>query len=905
MHVMTHRNTMTKPVHSRHIDEMFALLSSSRHGLTHDESLARLERYGPNLLPQPKPPSLATLFIRQFASPLIYILIAAALLSMVVQDWSDALFIGAVLVINALIGTLQERSAGRAATALQHLVPSQCRVLREGETYEIPSSGLVPGDIILLESGDRIPADIRLVSENGLRVDESLLTGESIAVSKNPQSTWPENASIGDRANMLFAGTMVDRGRALGLVVDTATATELGKISQEVLEQEPSRPPLMVRMESLSRWISVAMSGVILAMVAVAIMRGMPIIETILFGVALAVAAIPEGLPVAITVALAVALQRMAKRHVIIRKLVAVEALGSCTIIAADKTGTLTINRLTATRVVTPDEHIWEIGGKGLEPEGSFIHVGGGPSEEERSLLERICRASVLAGNEGFLGRRDGSWSSHGDAVDVALLVMAHKAGIVKAEELNNYPQLADVPFESGRLFAASLNNVEGQPTAFVKGGLERILPMCSHMATAAGSMPVSQTQIEQQAYSLSNSGFRVLAVASGPIELEPGQTFSEEHLQRLTLLGLIGMEDPLREEAKSAIRQCREAGVRVAMVTGDHPDTAFSIAKALEIARERSDIVTGPELHACRDTAELDAIVKRISVFARVEPQQKFEIVRSLLRDGHFAAVTGDGANDAPALNAASVGVAMGQSGTDVARETADIIITDDNISSIVAGIEEGRIAYANIRKVVFLLFATGGAELVLCTLTLLAGMPLPLVAVQLLWLNLVTNGIQHVGLAFEPAEGDELRRRPRPPGEAVFNRPMIEQVGLSSLVMGAVAFGYFAWLSSHGIALEEARNHTLLLMVLFENVHVFNCRSETRSLFSHSPMRNSMLLSVVVSALLIHVMAMHLPGLNSLLGIGPIGLSHWWLPLLLAMTAFLPVELLKWLRRRRLEKG
>jgi len=642
------------------------------------------------------------------------------------------------------------------------------------------------------------------------------------------------------------------------------------------------------------------MSAVILVMVVVAVLRGMPIVETILFGVALAVAAIPEGLPVAVTVALAVALQRMVRRHVIIRKLVAVEALGSCTVIAADKTGTLTINRLTATRITTPDSHLWEIGGKGLEPEGSFFCIGGSPSSDDRALVERICRAAVLAGNEGFLGRRNGSWSTHGDAVDIAMLVMAHKAGIVQIEEMNSSPQLAAIPFESGRLFAAGLNEVAGQPTVFVKGGLERVLPMCSHMDTATGSAPLDPGRVEQQAAELSSNGFRVMAVASGPVLLEGGQSFSEEHLHELTLLGLIGMEDPLREEAKAAIEKCHAAGIRVAMLTGDHPDTAFAIARELGMAQTRSDVVTGQQLHACEGTESFDALVRKAPVFARVEPQQKYEIVQSLLRDGHFAAVTGDGANDAPALNAANVGVAMGKSGTDVARETADIIITDDNIASIVAGVEEGRIAYANIRKVVFLLFATGGAELVLCTLTLLAGLPLPLVAVQLLWLNLVTNGIQHVGLAFEPAEGDELRRSPRPPGEAVFNRIMIEQVALASLSMGAVAFGYFSWLMAQEATLEEARNLTLLLMVLFENVHVFNCRSESRSLLSHSPMRNRMLVGVVASALLIHVGAMHLPGLNGLLGIAPIAMESWWLPLVLALTAFLPIELLKWWRRR-----
>jgi len=873
-----------------------AVLSACRaslHGLGRDEAAARLERYGPNALPESKPPGIGLVFLRQFKSPLIYVLLVAALLSLAIREWSDAGFIAAVLLINGIIGAIQEFSAQRAATALRSLVTTRARVLREGDSYEINARDVVPGDIVLLESGDRIPADVRLLASHDLEIDESLLTGESLAILKDAGLVLTADTVLGDRRNMLFAGSMVVRGRGRGVVVATALETELGHIAASVLGKAPTKAPLLIRMERFTNRIAVIIAVAAIIMAAAALYQGMPLAEIFLLAVALAVSAIPEGLPVALTVALAIGMRRMARRSVIVRKLVAVESLGSCTFIATDKTGTLTVNQLTVRTIAFPGSEPWSVTGSGAVPEGSIVTPRGTPSAAELALLERLCEAAVLA-NDGFLGRRNEGWTHHGDAVDVAMLVMAHKAGITRAEALNAAPEIATIPFESERLFCASLNAPGGRQCAFVKGALERLLPMCTGMAAAGGDVAMDRDRVEQQARDLAARGYRMIALAGGAIETAAGDDFSEAQLQGLTLLGMVGMIDPLRTEAKAAIASCRRAGIEVAMITGDHPVTALAIARDLELAQQSGQIITGKDLKQSGTPGEMDRLTREARVFARVEPQQKLDIIQSLQRNGHFVAVSGDGANDAPALRVAHVGVAMGRSGTDVARETADIIITDDNFASIVAGVEEGRVAYANVRKVIFLLISTGMAELVLFTLALLSGLPLPLLAVQLLWLNLVTNGIQDVALAFEPAEGDELLRPPRPPRDRIFNRIMVERVVLTALVIGCVAFFLFRALLAQGYSVEAARNGTLLLMVLFENIHVFNSRSETRSAFRHNPLRFG-----TAAAQLVHIGAMYTPWLSDVLQVQPVSLHDWAELLGLALVVLVAMELHKAARR------
>ena len=891
-------NVLPMPAHASTGDEILAAHQSSKQGLTQAEASARLHQYGPNSLPKTRPTGIGRVFLHQFTSPLIYVLIVAALLSIAIEEWSDAGFIAAVLLINGMIGSIQEYSAQRAASALRNLVSTRCLVLRGTDSYEIDAEKLVVGDIVLLESGDKIPADIRLLASNDLEVDESLLTGESSAVLKDANLVLADETTLADRRNMLFAGSLVGRGRGRGVVVATALDTELGHIAESVLTKPATKAPLLIRMEKFTHRVAIIVAVAAIIMAAIALSRGMPLADIFLLAVALAVSAIPEGLPVALTVALAIGMRKMARRNVIIRKLIAVESLGSCTFIATDKTGTLTVNQLTVRNISFPDHESLAVTGSSLEPVGNIVTQQGEPVFIEKNQLARLCQTAILA-NEGTLSHRDQGWVHHGDAVDTALLVMAHKAGMTRTEIINSYPEIAIIPFESERLFSASLNQFDGKQYAFVKGALERLLPMCDSMPTTEGNVALNKESLEKQAQEMATQGYRVIALASGEIDLGDDEIFSEEHLNNITLIGLIGMIDPLRAEAKEAIAKCQKAGIEVAMITGDHPITALAIARELNLAEHTDQIITGPELKHFAEDGTMDKSIRDARVFARVEPQQKLEIVQSLKRNGHFVAVSGDGANDAPALRAAHVGVAMGKSGTDVAKETADLIITDDNFSSIVAGVEEGRIAYANVRKVIFLLISTGMAELVLFALALLTGLPLPLLAVHLLWLNLVTNGIQDIALAFEPGEGNELKHPPRSPKDPIFNRIMIERVVISALVIGVVAFFLFQWLLGQGYSVDEARNGTLLLMVLFENIHVFNCRSETRSAFKHNLFSNPILLIGTAAAQLIHIGAMYTPWISDVLHIHPVSPQHWLQLLGLAFTVLVIMELHKFIRR------
>ena len=882
--------------------DVLAALETSERGLTAQEAKVRLQALGRNALPQAEPPGLAVIFLTQFKSPLIYVLLAAALVSILIQEWTDAGFIFAVLLLNAGIGAYQEFRAERAAQALQNLVLLRARAIRADDVIEIDAQELVIGDVVLLEPGDKVPADLRLLDSRNLTVDESLLTGESLPVEKDAHASLSTDTPLAERRTMAFAGTLIATGRTRAVTVATGPDTELGSIATTVLGKRATRPPLLERMDRFTRFIGIVIGAIALGIAAIEIAREFPTSEIFLVAVALAVSAIPEGLPVALTVALAIGLQRMARRNVIVRRLAAVESLGSCTFIVSDKTGTLTVNQLTVRRVQFADQPPWEVTGEGVSPEGTFVLPQGADLPAHRPVIERLCRAATLA-NEAVLARREEDWRGEGDPVDVALLVLAHKAGVTQPEALAAAPQVGAIPYESETRFSASLNRRVDGPWVSVKGAVETLLQMCTRMATADGEVPLEKAVVLAQAQALAEAGYRVLAIADGPMEPAAASAFSAGQLTDLCFLGLAAMTDPLRPEAREAIDHCHRAGIEVAMVTGDHPATAFAIGQQLGMAREPHQVVTGPELSdaAQRGQHLFDERVRQGRVFARIEPQQKLDIVLSLQRAGHFVAVTGDGVNDAPALRAAQVGVAMGRGGTDVARETAELVITDDNFASIVAGIEEGRVAYGNVRKVIFLLISTGAAEIVLFGLSLALGMPLPLTAVQLLWLNLVTNGIQDVALAFEPGEGQELLRRPRPPREPIFNRLMLERVLISAAVVGGTAFGAYHWMLTHGYGLEPARNATLLLMVLFENVQVFNSRSETLSVFRHSPMRNRLLVLGTAIAQLVHIGAMHTPGVQQLLDVRPVSLREWTELLGLALLTLIASELHKAYRRHR----
>ncbi len=881
------------------LNTVLSELNTTHSGLSQKEADTRLARFGRNVLPQTKNISLILIFIRQFLDPFIYILLAAAFISLLLRELTDAAFIFTILLINAVIGCIQEYGAEKSAISLREFIPEYAHVIRDGEALEINADQLVPGDIILLQSGDKIPADTRLMTSHDLQIDESLLTGESTPVIKDSSIVLSEPALVADQLNMSFKGTLVLKGRAEGVVTATGLSTQLGQIAEAVIVDKDVKPPLVARMESFTINIAIAI-GITVILIGIAMFyQGYAMQDIFFIVVALAVAAIPEGLPVALTVALAIGVRRMAKRSVIVRRLLAVEALGSCTMIASDKTGTLTVNEITAVQIILPNETPILLTGEGTDPSGiPQCFDGIDCSLKQMELLSRVGLAAVIA-NEGFLGRRNHSWVHHGDTVDVAMLVMAHKLGVTRTKAIEKYPEVAVMPYESENRFSAAAHHVDSNIVVFVKGAFEELALMCSSMDTMSGNQAFDREWFENEATRLAIAGFRVMALAAGITELKNEKKISVKDLQNLTFLALVAMIDPLRPEAKNAIKACRQAGIEVAMITGDHPETAYSISQQLDLATDPSQVITGADIR--KVTKELknkqQDSINNARVFARVEPQQKLDIVHAMQKNGHYVAVTGDGANDAPALRAAHVGIAMGKRGSDIVKETSDMIITDDNFASIVSGLEEGRVAYANIRKVIFLLISVGAAEIVLVTLALLSGLPIPLFAVQLLWLNLVTNGIQDVALAFEPAEGDELNKAPRSPQEKIFNKAMLEKVLISAFVIGGLAFLTFRFSIDAGYSVEQARNFTLLLMVLFLNIQAFNSRSETRSIFNHNLFGNPFLLFGTITAQLVHIAAMYTPILRDVLHIQPVSINQWFYLLSISLTILLVIEAYKFI--------
>lgn len=872
-------------------------LNTGTEGLSQQEAEIRLSDYGANALPDAQKISLAKIIFRQAFNPLIFILIAAAAASMVIGEKKDAVFIFLVIFLNTALGAYQEYSAEKSAASLHQLLRIVARVKRNAKTTHIPAEELVPGDLIFMESGIKVPADVRLISANQLEIDESFLTGESLA-SKKTLGHLDEKTVVAERSNMAFAGSTVLKGRAQGIVVNTGIHTEVGKISKNVAQSESAKPPLVLRMERFIRQISIFII-VLSVLLAVALSwQGMDGSSIFFFVVALAVSAIPEGLPVALTVALSIATRRMAKRNVIVRKLNAVESLGSCTIIASDKTGTLTANQQTVQKIVFADSSALDISGVGYNGEG-HIHF---PDQDkiifgQNKIVDVLTEISCLA-NEGELKKVANHWKSAGDSVDVALLAMAHKYGIQRHQFTEMNDLLGLIPYESENKFSAAIYRQNGEIFTATKGAVETILGFCDQAMHPDSALPIRKEDIAQIANELAKRGFRVLAFARGKnTDFEQKDNYTLKDVPPSTFYGLVGFIDPLRTEAVGAVQQCQKAGIKVLMITGDHPETAATIARELGIADDHTSVVTGAILTEAGgvDSDAFKELVHSSSVFARVSPTQKLEIVDVLIKSGEFVAVTGDGVNDAPALKRANIGVAMG-SGTDVAKEVGAMIVIDDNFSSIVAGIEEGRYAYDNVRKVIYLLISTGGAEILLFLASIFMGLPMPLLAVQLLWLNLVTNGIQDVALAFEGGEPGAMQRLPRHTNERIFNGLMIKQTLVAATAMGGIAFAYWYYLNQYtDISETHARDLVLLLMVFMQNFHAFNCRSEHVSTFKTPLSRNYILVFGVLAAQGIHILSMHLPFMQNILRIEPITFSEWISVLLLAIPVLLVMEIFK----------
>ncbi len=847
------------------IDETLEKLDTTAAGLGSEEVQRRQETYGLNALPKEHAKSLIEVFIQQFKSPIIYILLIAAAVTFSIEEYTDGYFILAVLLLNAVIGTYQEYTAATRAESLKHAIKTIVRVIRSGCIHEIESELLTIGDIVVLESGSKVPADLRLISSANLMVNESLLTGESLEVHKEAEFLSEEaDLQVADRKNMVYAGTYVASGRAEGVVTAIGIATEIGKIAQMMASGGGGEAPLVIRMRRLSLTLAKAVGVVVLFLLLVGFYRGMEWFDIFIFAVALAVSAIPEGLPVAITVALTSASLAMSKRNVIVRKLSAIEALGSCTLIASDKTGTLTKNQLSV-------EHF-------IPHHGTF--------GEDEELVHVTHLASVLC-NEIKIERDAEEMTFIGDQVDIALAKHAISADEAYILDADDYDRLDEIPYEPQNRYSAIMVEREGRSYEFVKGSPETVLEFCDLSEE-------QREEILEHVNEWAAKGYRNIALA---YKTEVGPSIA---LEGFTYLGFMAIIDPLREESVESVRQAGEAGISVVMVTGDHPSTAYYIASQLGIAEGREDIIDGVGLKQWQEAGSDPEAIRYKTVFARVNPEQKKEIVRAFQQLGHFVAVTGDGVNDAPALKYANIGIAMGKSGTDIARSTGDIILTDDNFTSIVNGIEEGRRAYDNIRKVIYLLVSTGFAEIVLVTLSFLMGMPLPLLPVQLLWLNLVTNGLEDVMLGLEKAEPGVLQRKPRPPSERVFNTIMLRRVIVGGLYMALVAFALFYVLLEMGYSEYSARNMTLLLMVLFENVHVFNARSEVNYLHRIGYRSSSYLILWVIFTQMLHIGCMYIPLMEEVLSLEPVSLHEWLTLFAMALGLVVVMEADKWHNRR-----
>jgi calcium-translocating P-type ATPase len=861
-------------------------LATGDRGLSSEVARERLAEYGPNRLAEQPPTSALELLVHQFKSPLIYILLVAAVVTIAIGEYIDAGVIAAVLVINAAIGFFQEKRAEDSVRALMRLVSPKAHVIRDGRDSEVDSSELVPGDLVLLESGARVPADLRLFTTNTLAVDESLLTGESLPVHKS-EAAVPEDTIVADRVNVAHAGSVVTTGRGRGWVVATGTNTVLGSIAESIRATEAVATPMQQRMTRFAHIVAVVILAASFLAVIGGILRGQSLAQMFMVAVALAVAAIPEGLPVVVTITLAVGVRRMARRRAIVRRLPAVETLGSTTVIGSDKTGTLTENRMTVIEIATSRGNL-------------KLHESAEAPELDEPVRSLVL-AGVLANEADLVEGESGQEEAHGDPTEAALLHAARRLGLDFRAERDAHEILREIPFEPDLAYSASLRAKDGRRWLFVKGAPEKILAMCESTAgNAEERSALDHEAVLHGAAELAESGLRLLGFAKR--ELAADEDPDRAELSRLTFLGLTGMMDPPREGVPEAIDACRRAGIRVLMITGDHARTARAIGRDLGLGEDGGPtVMTGSEFDALDEAGRARAVTET-DVFARVAPEQKLQVVQALQRRGHVVAVTGDGVNDAPALRAADIGVAMGKSGTDVAREAADMVLTDDNFVSIAAAVEEGRITFDNLRKVTFFLVSTGAATIVTILIALAAGWPLPLLPAQLLWLNLVTNGLQDVALAFEPGEPDVLERPPRPRREGIVSSLLWERTVVAGLTMAVGTLAVFHWAIADGGSIARAQTMALTTMVLFQAFHVGNSRSTHQSAFTRSPFSNPFLLVATVAALGIHVGALFFGPTQFVLRVEEIHDPGAWMRMIaVAATIVVTMEIHKALRRPR----
>lgn len=881
-------------------------LGTRPEGLSRIEAKDRLVKYGFNELRGEKRTSPYRIFLEQFRSYLVIILLVAMAISAFLGEIIDTVVIGIIVVINAIVGFTQEYRAERALEALKELTTPRTIVIRDGKEAELPSREIVPGDTIVIETGDRVPADSRLIDVIGLKVDESSLTGESFAISKGVDAI-PENTPLADRGNMIFMGTVSTYGRGKGVVVATGMKTEIGQIAEmiQVAEREPT--PLQVKLANLGKHLGIIILALCGVVFLTGVLRALNIFEMFLIAVGLAVAAIPEGLPAIVTMALALGVQRMVKRNVIIRKLPAVETLGCSTVICSDKTGTLTQNEMTV-REIYVNNKMYQITGVGYKPEGKFYLDGKEIDPKNDESISLLLRIDSLCNNASLeYDEEKGHWLIIGDTTEGALLVAAAKAGLQKDELEKKFKRKIEIPFDSDRKRMTTIHSTsEGNNVAYVKGAVEVVLGLSSHIYENGQMNELTEEkrkQILQINQGMAEKALRVLGMAFKKLPKKMTQFASETVEKDLVFVGLSGMMDPPRKEVKDALRLSKMAGIRSIMITGDHKITAMAVAKELSLMRDGDLVLTGVELDEISDE-ELERTIDRVAVFARVSPKHKMRIVKAFKKKRQIVAMTGDGVNDAPALKSAEIGVAMGITGTEVTKEASDMILTDDNFASIVAAIEEGRMIYDNISKVVRYLISTNFGEILTLFIGTLIGLPLPVIAIQILWINLVTDGLPALALGVEPGEPDIMERKPRDPREEILSRKsLVYAIGVGAIMcVGTLAlFIYGLNLYPPDPELAGPRTIAFTVLMMFQMFSVLNFRSERNSLFKIGVLTNKHLIGAVFSSILLQLAVIYVPFLQGVFGTVPIGLFEWLLIILVSSSALVIVEIQKLIVRKR----
>jgi len=892
-----------KPWHAQGIGDVYATLDTTAKGLNASDVARRLETYGPNRLAETKPKGPLVRLLAQFHNTLIYVLLAAAATTALLSHWIDTSVIVGVVLINAIIGFLQEGKAEDALRAIRRMLSPQAMALRNGRRTTVNAQDLVPGDVVVLQSGDRVPADVRLFRVKGLHIQESALTGESIPVSK---ATAPLDAHtvLADRRCMAHSGTLVTTGQGEGVVIATGAATQIGHISTLVAGVEQLTTPLLSQMEHFGRWLTVGIFAIAAFTFGFGVwLQSYSATQMFLAAVGLAVAAIPEGLPAILTITLAIGVQRMAKRNAIIRRLPAVETLGEVNVICSDKTGTLTRNEMTVRTIITADRQ-FELSGTGYDPHGGFQVDGADVYVGDLTVLREAARAAALC-NDAQLEQRDGEWVVHGDPMEGALLIAGIKAGLEPDELALRYPRTDLIPFESEHKFMATLHHSHtGDAYIFKKGAPEQVLAKCKTVRTDAGEAPLDVEKWHTLTETLAARGQRVLAVATKPGLSHEVELDFKDVADNLVLLGLFGFIDPPRDEAIAAVQTCQSAGINVKMITGDHKATATAISRQLRL--NIPDVaLTGQDLENLSDL-ELRERLTTVNVFARVSPEDKLRLVSLLQERGLTVAMTGDGVNDAPALKRADVGIAMGSKGTEAAKEAAEMVLADDNFASIAHAVEEGRTIYDNIRKsILFILPTNGGEALTIICAVILGLQDLPLTPLQILWVNMITAVTLALSLAFEPPEHDVMKRPPRHRDQKILSPLLLWRIVFVSIVLLIGTFGLFLWETGHGASVERARTISVNTLIYFEIFYLFNARYVTAPVLNMQGLFGNIYVLIAVGVLVVIQFGFtYLAPFQVLFGTTDIGLVDWLRIVAVASSVLFLVEIEKALFRRKRPK-